>query len=271
MLPTKLEPTTASAPPATSVDQAIRKVDFRNGFTYDTGDFGTFTVTNGQGARGTMQSPDFASFTVVDVDYGDLDGNGKEYAAVRTEIWTGGTGRFSSVWVYLPSGPSADVVARTPLGDRGDGGVADSRVIDGALVVDNNDLPQGACCPTAVTRHTYKLTGTTLTEVSAPETTALAHIGATPTVIGFLPGTTSAVLRADLSVLSVGTLDASASQRLVAKSRNGSLNLVLRSGEQIVSQGTALDVVLAATGTYRMEVAATPAAPADALIDLSIT
>ena len=41
-----------------------------------------------------LGSPEFASFTVTDVDYGDLDGDGREDAAVSVELFTGGTGRF---------------------------------------------------------------------------------------------------------------------------------------------------------------------------------
>jgi hypothetical protein len=138
------------------------------------------------------------------------------------------------------------------VGDRGDGGLADTSVIGGALVVDTYDHAEGACCPRAVTRRQYRLVGGALVETAPAATSALVDLSLDGATVQFLVGTSSAVLRASLDSPAAGAFEAGAGQRLRAVRRTGP------------------DATLPAPGDYRLEVTASPPSGV-ALLDLSIT
>jgi len=88
---------------------AVRKVDFKN-FTQpdiacnvgeEPQEPENITVKNGEYRR---EGSDFLYFNVQDAYYGDLDGDGKEEAAVPTVCNLGGSGNFGSTLVYTMRG-----------------------------------------------------------------------------------------------------------------------------------------------------------------------
>ncbi|MGE0880785.1 MAG: hypothetical protein AB7L13_20405 [Acidimicrobiia bacterium] len=271
--PTTARPATTAAP---VLDTSIRTVDFRNGFSYKVDDYPAVTVKDGGAEIGKVPDPDYFSFYVGEVVYGDFDGDAREEAAVLTEYNTGGTGRFTSAWIYRKTATGTTLVTKSPTGDRALGGVGDLRVDATTLVIDNYADDQGACCPTAITSHRYKLTGSTLSETGTATKKALVDLAATPVTIKFLTGTAGALLRTYAETKTAGSFAAAANQKLVVTPREtpAGLNLALRQGSAtgaIVSQGTSLNVTLPAAGTYVIEVSSTPPAPAQVLLDMSIT
>ncbi len=129
----------------------IHKVDFRH-FTYRPGcaDFessepnvplqvtgGTFEGKPGTDFEGTY-------FEVLDVLYGDLNGDGRDEAVVQTMCSTGGTGRFDEGFVYGMKDGKPALLGRIPGGDRASGGVRCVRFEGGALKVERVGNETGA-------------------------------------------------------------------------------------------------------------------------------
>lgn len=152
----------------------IRKVDFQN-FTYTPSCSGEddkpekITVKKGEFSRkkeidGFVES---FYFSVLSVEYGDLNGDGQDEAAINTVCNTGGTGQFTEGLIYTMKAGKPSLVIRFLGGDRADGGIREMKVADGLLVVEINDGERntGACCPEGVIKSRYRLTGDKLTEV----------------------------------------------------------------------------------------------------------
>jgi len=155
-------------------DHSIRDVDWRNR-TYDLGDEGSFTVTNGDldfvyDAQGNKMSADeFARrypalepdargyFTATPPVFADVDGDTADEAIVTTTLNTGGTGRFSTIWVFRMDHGSPVALGTIPGGDRADGGIDGvTAEADGTVVVDRYVGGEGACCPTATVRERWR-------------------------------------------------------------------------------------------------------------------
>lgn len=163
---------TLAAPVAAQQD--IRKVDFQN-FTYTPSCSGEdnrpekITVRKGEFSR-TRQTEGFEErfyFSILSVEYGDLNGDGQEEAAINTICNTGGSGQFTEGLVYTLKSGKPSLVVRLLGGDRADGGIREMKVANGLLVVEINDGERntGACCPEGVIKSQYRLTGDKLTEV----------------------------------------------------------------------------------------------------------
>ncbi|MEO8572796.1 MAG: hypothetical protein ABI481_02415 [Pyrinomonadaceae bacterium] len=142
----------------------IRKVDFKN-FTYLAHCISEkpskITVKDGEFSREKQEDGyvDRFYFNVFDVAYGDLTGDGRDEAIVLGACNTGGTGNFSEGFVFSMKGPRPSLVARIPGGDRAYGGLRNTRVEGGLLVVESNDVgPEGgACCPQVIVTTKYKV------------------------------------------------------------------------------------------------------------------
>ena len=150
----------------------IRKVDFKN-FTYAAMCAGEeaekITVKDGEFSKETKMADyvDHFFFKVFDVNYGDLNGDGRDEAVVLSVCNTGGTGNFTEGFVYAVKTGKPSLIARIPGGDRADGGLRKASVIDGQIVLDYNDPGEngGACCPQVIVTTHLKLTGNKLTTV----------------------------------------------------------------------------------------------------------
>lgn len=147
----------------------IQSVDFKN-FTYRPYCAGDrpfpVRVRNGEFSRETPKNDyvDRFYFRIEDPEYGDLNGDGKDEAAIIGICNTGGTGTFSEGFVYSLRAGKPVLVARFPGGDRAYGGLRSARIEKGLLVVKQNDPGENgaACCPEFVVTKRYKLLGNRL-------------------------------------------------------------------------------------------------------------
>ena len=148
----------------------IRRFDFRN-FAYDTGG----DQVRVRGGRGTYRGRGEEVFTYsierVSVTYGDLNGDGKEEAAVTLFYTGGGTGAFSTGFVFALRRGRLSLLAPFEGGDRADGGIREVRIRDGLLRVQRNEpermnnVPVGLCCPLYLLTTTYRWDGKGLIQV----------------------------------------------------------------------------------------------------------
>ena len=137
-----------------TIDQEIRKVDFKN-FTYEPScaydENKKITVKNGEYSyeKPADGYTDRFFFKVFEISYGDLNGDNSEEAVVLTVCNTGGTGNFTEGFIYTLKDGKPALFAKIPGGDRADGGLRTARVDNGQLVVESNDASEtgGACCP----------------------------------------------------------------------------------------------------------------------------
>ncbi len=159
---------------APAAEQDIRKVDFQN-FTYTPSCAGEdnrperIAVRKGEFSR-TKTTDGFEErfyFSILSVEYGDLNADGQDEAAINTVCNTGGTGQFTEGLIYTLKAGKPSLVVRLLGGDRADGGIREMKVANGLLVVETNDGERntGACCPEGVIKSQYRLTGDKLTEV----------------------------------------------------------------------------------------------------------
>jgi hypothetical protein len=159
-----------------SVDQQIRKIDFKN-FTYQPSctyeDKKSITVKNGEFSSEKQEDGyvDRFYFNITSVTYGDLNGDSSEEAVVLTVCNTGGTGNFSEGFIYTLKGDKPVLFATIPGGDRADGGLRSARVDKGQLVVESNDPGEngGACCPQVVVTTRYEVSSGKLMQIGKEE------------------------------------------------------------------------------------------------------
>jgi hypothetical protein len=147
MIPLSLMLLLAAAAPAGD----IHKTDFRS-FTYrpSCADFESseanvpVTVNAGrfEGKAGTDLEGTY--FEVQEVVYGDLNGDGRDEAVVRTLCNTGGTGQFDEGFVYGMKDGKPVLLGRIQGGDRASGGVRCVRFEGGALKVERVGNDSGA-------------------------------------------------------------------------------------------------------------------------------
>ena len=150
----------------------IRSVDFKN-FTYSVQCISEtpqdITVKDGEFSKEEQQEGyvDRYQFNVYDIAFGDLDRDRSDEATVLTICNTGGTGNFSEGYVFSMKHGKPALVTRIPGGDRAYGGLRRTRVENGLLVVESNDVgPEGgACCPQVIVTTTYRVSGGRIAKV----------------------------------------------------------------------------------------------------------
>ncbi len=154
---------------------AIRRVDFLNfiytpacTFTYD-GRHNTVGVVDGVYRRHLLD------FSIRQIAYGDLTGDGLEEAVVVSRCNHGGTGWFDEGFVFELRRGIPTLLTRIEGGDRAAAGIVDVRVADGRLQVGRYGGANGRCCPDWIETRTYRLDGTRLIEVGRP--TRRPHTG----------------------------------------------------------------------------------------------
>jgi len=86
--------------------------------------------------------------SVDSVTYGDLDGDGKEEAAVWITFHTGGTQNWDFLYVYKLYGARPKLLGILESGSRGYGGLGRCAISNGLLVLNFNDPDrrEGDCC-----------------------------------------------------------------------------------------------------------------------------
>ena len=151
-----------------SVKTAVRRVDFKNNFTYKPYCAET-PVRVRKGEYTLDKGDDKVFFSVQRVSYGDLTGDGIEEAVVQTVCNTGGTGNFSHAFVYTLRGGKPALLTQIEGGDRAFGGFHALNVSkSGLLVVEAYNVPEGeggACCPQFIDTETYSFKGGKLVKV----------------------------------------------------------------------------------------------------------
>jgi hypothetical protein len=173
-------PEPAPQPPA-----SIRDTDFRN-FSYAFGRT-TFTLRDSaqQEVRNENDIVEEMGYSLDDVIYGDVTGDGREDAVVVVEGLTGGSAVPHWVFVYTAGASPPRQLWAFETGDRSAGGLKGVSVQDGRLVVelygkdkvpsdpeslgrdDGTDSP--ACCPSMFTRSVYAWNGRAFELHGAPQ------------------------------------------------------------------------------------------------------
>lgn len=155
----------------------VRRIDFKN-FTYEIGDLSgankmKVTVKNGEFLRDNED--DKLYFYVKSVEYGDVDGDGKEDAIVITVYNTGGTGNFSDGLIFTLKNGKPVVLTGFEGGDRAYGGLVSAKVTDGILIVERNSPGEhgGNCCPEFIETFRYKWNGKKLAQVGQTQSREL--------------------------------------------------------------------------------------------------
>lgn len=254
----------------------IRDVDFMSGFGYPF-EFGdqneVLVVTEGY----FIDESQYLTFHVGAVQYGDLDGDGDEEAAVQTGFSTGGTGQFGSLTIWDIDG--ARVVARDSVGtgDRANGGLAHFDIRSGQIITENFDTDRGACCPNMVRQARLVLTADGLRSVERVEPLRWMVPGFDEGELEFLPGTSAAILEVWPGERSPSTIfEAKAGQWVTIGYRRGPDVEVrlLDENQKVLAQAadSRLRLQLPASGLFTLEfgVATDENGPATT-VDVSIT
>jgi hypothetical protein len=159
---------------AVAAQDAIKDVDFKN-FTFEPYCIGEaaerVTVKDGKFFAEKQEEGyvDRYYFSIFEVAYGDLTGDGSDEAVVLSVCNTGGTGNFTEGYVNGIIAGKPALLARIPGGDRADGGLRSARVEMGVLIVESND-PElgGACCPEYIITAKYRVQGGKLIGAGSP-------------------------------------------------------------------------------------------------------
>lgn len=150
----------------------IRRIDFNN-FTYqvfcgDSQSDGKTTKITIKDGKYEGSGDDFPNYFEAGADaYGDLDGDGREEAAVSSLCNTGGTGQFSEGYVYTLKNGKPFLLAHFEGGDRGFGGLQSARIKNGFLFVERSDGEANCCADYSLTTK-YRWNGEKLVEVGKP-------------------------------------------------------------------------------------------------------
>jgi hypothetical protein len=212
------------APAAPQAVPDLHRTDFRN-FTYQPScaDFeadeakvpvrveaGRFYGKEGTPTEGTF-------FEIREVLYGDLTGDGKDEAVVRTICNLGGTGQFDEGFVYGMRDGKPALLGRIPGGDRAAGGVRCVRFEDGALKVERLGNDTGAAAGVDwIETETWRLSNGGLAEAGKAVRRRLeTREGARP--IRFAKGKSSAVLKGKTSGADEYVFRAREGQTMTAK------------------------------------------------------
>ncbi|MBD0369347.1 MAG: hypothetical protein ICV60_00725 [Pyrinomonadaceae bacterium] len=146
----------------------IRKIDFQN-FTYrPTCPYERRVIRVRGGRYERKRQGDELYFSITQIIYGDLTGDGREEAVVTSYCATGGTGRLSEGYIYTMQRGRLVELVRLEQGDRAFGGISQVDIKGGQLVVERYapEAPgTGACCPKYIDTQTYRLQGRRLIKV----------------------------------------------------------------------------------------------------------
>jgi hypothetical protein len=245
---------------------SVRQVDFRN-FTYRPACLGLdgktppIRVKDGEYSRDNGVE-DRVYFKVVDVVFGDLDGDSQEEAIVETVCNTGGTGNFSDGIIFKLKNGRPAPVATLGMGDRADGGIHKIAVENGLIKVGRYGGSSGACCPDYVDTYTHKLAGGKLVDVGKPVRGDFVDAEGYRAVrrVRFERGASSATLKGATKGTSEYILGARAGQTLSVSSSGGGYTLELRAdtGDELPQPvaGKPFSVKLPKNGDYRVVVSA---------------
>lgn len=191
-------------------------------------------------------------FSVTDVVFGDLTGDGKDEAVALTVCNTGGTGNFSEGFIFGAQNGKTVLLATLPGGDRAYGGIRKAWIDHGRLVVETNDPGElgGACCPTEIVTSTYKLAGKKLLEAGKPTKRSIYPSQR----VNFAKGRSEAVvkltIRGDEGAELV--LRANKGQTMTVTTSDEAIGAVLSNDAKITQIDNGFRAVLSETGDQRI-------------------
>jgi hypothetical protein len=245
-----------------------RSIDFRN-FVYQPScaDFESATeakvpvrVSGGRFEASPGSDLEGLYFEVGEVLYGDLTGDGRDEAVVRTLCSTGGTGRFDEGFVYGMKDGKPVLLGRLPGGDRASGGIRCVRVEAGTLQVERTGNATGAAQGLDfIDTETWKLQGGKLAEVGKPVRRQIGSTqGAKP--IRFAKGASTGTVQGTTKSGDQYVLSAREGQtmtvRLTSPQKNAAFEILI-DDYTVTCRTTEWTGELPATGTYRLFVLAT--------------
>jgi hypothetical protein len=142
----------------------IRDVDFRN-FVYPV-EGHDVPLTNGRCEMPYWADPDVITLSaaVLSVEYGRLDDDSTEEAVVVLGFRTGGSGYFTSAYVYALRDGHPALLTTLPGGDRAIGGIHSVRIWRHELEV-VRESGKTACCPEQLVTNWYRWNGSRLDAV----------------------------------------------------------------------------------------------------------
>lgn len=259
-----------------SAQSGIRAVDFKN-FTYSAHCIEdapvNYTVKGGEYSYEKQEDGyvDRLYFTVTDIAFGDLNGDKNDEAIVLTVCNTGGTGNFSEGFVFGMKAGKPSLIARIPGGDRGYGGLRETRVENGLLVVESNDAGENgaACCPEFIVTTKYKLTAGKLVR-SGPETRREVVPNKRVT---FAKGTTGSTLKVKIPAGEAVRyiVGARGGQRLAVSVSSDSAALRLIEEAQVTEGINNFLAILQNNGDYTIEIENTSDADIEVTVNIKIT
>jgi len=255
-------------PEASQAADDIRTVDFRNFvFQPSCADFESqeeakvpVRVAGGRFEAAAGSDLEGVYFEVTEVLYGDLTGDGRDEAVVRSLCSTGGTGRFDEGFVYGMKDGKPVLLGRIPGGDRASGGVRCARIEDGTLQVERLGNESGAASGVDfIDTETWKLQGGRLAETGKAVRRPIGSaVGAKP--IRFAKGASTGTVTGTTNSIDTYVLQAREGQtmtvRLTSPQKNAAFEIVL-DDYTVTCRTTEWSGELPATGTYRLSVLAT--------------
>lgn len=146
----------------------IRQADFQN-FRYapeclrnEDGSRGNLTTRNGKFER--QEEFDKLLFTVNEVAYGDLTGDGAPEAVVLTACNTGGSGTLTEGFVFTAASGRVVEIARVESGSKAFGGIVSLEIEQRTLVVERyaTDEDGPHCCPKFIDTERLRWNGSKL-------------------------------------------------------------------------------------------------------------
>jgi hypothetical protein len=213
------------------------------------------------------------SFEVQEVVYGDLTGDGRDEAVVRTVCNSGGSGFFDEGFVYTMKGGKPVLAGRLPGGDRAVGSVRCARIAEGALEVERVGNDTGTALGVEfVDLESWRLRGKDLERVGSPVRRKLR--GGKAEEIRFAEGASSAVVHGRIAKpqgQAEYVLRARSGQTLKARitSKSGKAGFeVMIDDYTMVCRTAEWKGELSSSGEYRIFVVA-PRGPAE--YDLEVT
>jgi hypothetical protein len=172
-----------TATPTPDTDSPIRKVDFKN-FRYEGPDDLPESFTLRDGEKSFVMGKEMG-FSLGNVSYGDLTGDGNEEAILTIGVQTGGSAMPTLVFVYSIKHGRPKQIWKFATGDRADGGLREVFASSNELVVEVNGVTKwvngtwktttpeenrrGACCATVYTRSKFRWNGKVFVVSGAPE------------------------------------------------------------------------------------------------------
>ena len=246
-----------------SAQDTIRNVDFKN-FTYDADYCGgenvvKITVKDGVFQKAVKDEDGFVDrmyYSIYGIEYGDINGDGKDEAVILSMCNTGGTGNFTEAYIYEIQNGKPIRIMLLSGGDRAFGGLRKAWIEDQILIVESNDAGPagGACCPEFIVTNKYRYEGKRLREIGKSTSREIYP----PKRVRFPKGkfgTTFVVRMTADEQIRRFVVGAMKGQTLVVTKTTTQVDVNLRRGEaEVIEENGGLVAKLSETGDFVFEI-----------------